>query len=326
MTQSYRPNRTQAKRTRPLGYADVYQEYRDAGWTPTPLPRGEKSPPLAGYTGRDHREPVKHDYLRWASEFPDANVMLVMPRGVIAIDVDAYHGGRKTMKGLFSKYGPLPVTPTCTSRDDGSGHRFYQVPPGTELVSKLDGGIEFIQYHHRYSVVWPSLNPDNGMAMYRWRLLDEPADIPDVDELPDLPSPCVEGLTARSGKSGGRPHTEGRPYDGAPYDGDTGGWLKEHAGRVPLRFRAQVHQVIRRADRAFGTPGGRYDSMRDATARLVHMGAEGVPVATAIDDLAELYCDAVDGDRESDRVAVDEFWRSVSGAVSKFGNKSRSRS
>jgi Bifunctional DNA primase/polymerase, N-terminal len=322
MTQSYRPNRTQAKRPRPLGYADVYEDYRAADWTPVPLPRSEKQPPPKGYTGRDHREPVKHDYLRWASEFPDGNVMLVMPRGVIAIDVDAYHGGCKTMKGLYSKYGPLPVTATCTSRDDGSGHSFYQVPPGTELVSKINGGIEFIQYHHRYSVVWPSLNPDNKMAMYEWWMLDEPADIPLVSELPDLPDTWVAGLTARSSKSVGKPHTEGRPYDGKPFDGDTGEWLEEHAGRVPLRTKAKIRPVLRLAERRFRTEGGRYDTMVSSTGRLVHLGAEGANVADALDDLCEIYCDEVGPDRESDRVAVDEFWRSVSGAIAKFGGKS----
>lgn len=321
MTQSYQDKATNHKRVKLEGYADAYRYYRDAGWTPLPLPHAEKFPPPAGFTGQDRRQPGERDYHQWAAEFPDGNVALVMPEGVIGLDIDAYHGGRKTKKSLYSKYGPIPVTWESTSRDDGSGIGLYKVPPGTRLVSKISGGIEIIQFHHRYACVWPSIHPEG--RLYDWWRVDDPADIPEVYDLPELPDRWVKGLTARASKSEGKRYTEGRTYTGGtPYTGDTGDWLADHDGRVPLRVRQQVRAVLRRAERSFSQPGGRYDAMVSSSGRLVHLGAEGAPVAAAIDDLSELYCDAVDGDR----IGEEEFWRSVSGAISKFGNKSRSKS
>ena len=184
------------------GYGSAWQDYRAAGWTPTPLPRGEKFPPQPDVTGNrpSRYNPTARDFKRWAAEFPDGNLMITMPDGVVGIDVDAYHGGLGTLERLTREHGELPTLWESTSRDDGSGIALFRVPPGARLVGNIKEGIEVIQPHHRYAVVWPSIHPSG--EMYRWWIGDTEVDIPLVRELPDLPRRWVKGLTDKP-KAGG---------------------------------------------------------------------------------------------------------------------------
>lgn len=163
---------------RRLGYGSAWQAYADAWWTPTPLDRGTKHPPQPDVTGNKptRYDPGPRDCREWANEFPDGNIMITMPANVIGIDVDAYRGGGGTLAGLTREYGDLPTTWESSSRDDGSGIGLYRVPAGRRLVGKIDPGIEIIQYHHRYAVVWPSVHPEG--RVYRWWIGDTSAASP----------------------------------------------------------------------------------------------------------------------------------------------------
>src|SRR5207245_3569646 len=78
---------------------------------------------------------------------------------------------------------------------------FYRVPPGryaTTLGDPRNGAVEILQRHHRYCVVWPSINPDANNAQYYWY---GPGDLgeqrpPWIDELTQLPNAWVIGLAA----------------------------------------------------------------------------------------------------------------------------------
>ena len=52
----------------------------------------------------------------------DGNVALVMPDGVVRIDVDAYHGGDSTFRRLVKRYSPIPNTVFSTSRHSETGN------------------------------------------------------------------------------------------------------------------------------------------------------------------------------------------------------------
>jgi hypothetical protein len=181
-----------------IGYADVQLRYIDAGWTPLPLPLGQKMPPPMGYTGEARSHPTDRILKNWSKTQPDGNVALVMPPGVIGIDIDAYHGGKATFRTLLKRYGSIPNAPYSTSRDDGSGIHFYRVPEDTRLVGKINGGIEIIQWFHRYAVVWPSLHPEG--RRYLWH---DSSGIPDVDGLPELPEAWLDGLAVVKKDRGG---------------------------------------------------------------------------------------------------------------------------
>jgi len=166
------------------------QQYWDAGWPVFELPAHSKGPPPPGRTGRDGVD-LPPTAAQWAG-----NVAIRMPADVIGLDVDAYRGGLDTLTALILELGALPVTWISHSgRNDGSGIRFYRVPPGMGWVAGL-AGIDIIQRDHRYAAVWPSTHPDG--RQYGWwdQNEDAPADQPPrVEDLPDLPWSWVQHLS-----------------------------------------------------------------------------------------------------------------------------------
>jgi len=157
------------------------------------LPAGAKGPPEAGRTGAAgvNMTPEEVKQAPWLG-----NIGLRMPADVIGIDVDAYRGGLDTLTALILELGPLPATWISHSgRDDGSGIRFYRVPPAMGWVTGL-AGIDIIQPGHRYAAVWPSTHPDG--RQYGWWDQAEAAPAeqpPAVEDLPDLPWAWVQHLS-----------------------------------------------------------------------------------------------------------------------------------
>ena len=77
---------------------------------------------------------------------------------------------------------------------DGSGISLFRVPADVKLRGDDGPGVEIIQNHHRYAVAWPSVHPDVGQR-YRWLWPnDRRAEIPDVDDLPELPKAHLKRL------------------------------------------------------------------------------------------------------------------------------------
>ena len=184
------------------GYATVATTYHQRGWHPLPIPRGEKSSPPAGTTGRDGKDPTTDDIASWAALDAHANIALRMPAGVIGIDVDDYDGkgGAGTLADLEARYGPLPATWSSTSRGPDQPSRIYflRCPVDLELPGTLGPGIEAIQRHHRYAVAAPSTRRDTG-GRYRWYHPDgsKATTPPAVAELPELPATWAQGLAVR---------------------------------------------------------------------------------------------------------------------------------
>ncbi|MFH9589166.1 bifunctional DNA primase/polymerase [Streptomyces luteogriseus] len=193
-------------------YGLAAQAYWDAGWQPLPLPPGKKFPPPKGFTGQTaHGQTLTAEQVgEWSKSRSHSNVALRMSHRSVALDVDAYTKGRtvkagaQSLESLIAEYGPLPPTPSSSAREGLGGQIFYRLPESEILIfpGDMGPGIEMIQRHHRYSVVWPSENPDADGAMYRWWLPDPeylgedwwkhriPAPdgyIPRADEIPELP-------------------------------------------------------------------------------------------------------------------------------------------
>src|SRR5262249_51610384 len=95
-----------------------------------------------------------------AEDEPHGNLAIRLPADVIGIDVDACDGktGAPTIAEAEKRWGELPYSPRSTSRngDYRSGIRLYRIPPGLELVDRIEfpelgiGDIEIIQHHHGY--------------------------------------------------------------------------------------------------------------------------------------------------------------------------------
>lgn len=201
-------------------YAQAARGYRASGWQGTLPIIGKQDGLPAGFTGRHGVWPDDPQVERWIADRGEHNICLRVPADVIGIDVDAYSGrrGLQTIDWLVEQTGiDLPGTWSSSSRDDGSGIRFFRVPPGVNWVSDLghDSGVEIVRFAHRYAVVWPSMHPDTH-ERYTWRtpegrVVDR---IPHVEELERLPPEWITALTR-----GQRPIQP--PRDGSP--GGTGG-------------------------------------------------------------------------------------------------------
>ena len=188
-----------------LGYAAAASHYWEAGWHGIlHIPHAQKTPPPPGYTGHNGKDPSYPDVMTWSEDHPDDGVALRMPATIIGIDVDDYgtKSGNDTLAHAEQQWGALPATIMSTSRDNGSGIRYYQIPDGTKLKDRITfpheglGGIEVIQRHHRYAMVWPSIHRDTGHT-YRWvDATGNSCSIPKPDDLPQLPSAWLRALAA----------------------------------------------------------------------------------------------------------------------------------
>jgi hypothetical protein len=170
--------------TEPVRLSEIASAYYVAGWHPLELPAGQKAPPPEGRTGRTGSNMTATEIVEaaWAG-----NIGLRMPTDVIGVDIDVYHGGDRTLNELLATCGALPNTWISHSgRNDGSGIRFYRVPPGLTWISGL-AGLDVIQLGHRYAAVMPSVHPDG--RRYGWINQADPDDdgLPAVEDLPELP-------------------------------------------------------------------------------------------------------------------------------------------
>lgn len=290
-----------------FGYASAAPIYRAAGWTQIiPLPEGRKTPPPSGYTG-SHATPASQqtiDY--WSRTQPDANIGIVIPDGVIVLDIDTATDHRRKADGITGIHelertlGPLPETWSSTAHgaDSPARHLFYRVPTGLLWRGGAISGVDILQPAHRYSVVWPSIHPSG--EQYTWYEPDgsTAGHIPTVDDLPMLPDSWVDHL-----KKPARPHSE-RTLNFTTMPADTNGMCK--AIRTFL-------------DTVAGNPaakGSRHDTMLEAVWALIRFKEEGHRGADeAIRVLRPMFVTAVAADREGgEEEAAREFDRLVAGA------------
>jgi hypothetical protein len=187
-------------------YAPAAPIYRNADWLGVlPLRAGTKFPPPPGFSGEDGEDPDDDQIEEWRADpdYADGNTALRMPPWLVGLDIDHYQKdgklkpGGDTLAWMQEQWGPLPDTWISTARrHDGdmvSGIRFYRIPSGLILCNPShddgqDPGVEIIQHHHRYAVVWPSINPETN-TRYCWYTPDgELANrVPRPDECAELP-------------------------------------------------------------------------------------------------------------------------------------------
>jgi len=194
-------------------YGEAAELYRNAGWQGV-LPIVGKRMAPTGYTGYNGAWPTDAVIDDWVNVRGTDNIGLRMPDDIIGIDVDAYDGrkGLETIEWWESQLDcVLPLSPRSSARTDGSGIRFFRVPPGLNWKSDLGTGsnVEIIRFGHRFAMVWPSVHPDINET-YKWLAPDNTVldDIPGLGEFPALPDEWVAGLQAGSG-----PRTSGSGED-----------------------------------------------------------------------------------------------------------------
>ncbi|ADU06411.1 Bifunctional DNA primase/polymerase [Micromonospora sp. L5] len=312
--------------------AAAYADEDPNFWRPIPLPPGKKSPVPDAVTGWSNPQPSREQVEEWVTsgrftvdpkngvKLRAGNIALRLGHGLIGVDVDAYDDkpGAETFKVLQERLGDLPPTWRSSSRDDGiSGIYLFRCRPGRRRGSPAPedgGGIEFVQYGHRYVICAPSLHPSG--RQYVWFSPDGEAledEAPDPEELPWLPEAWDRYLMRDDPVVG----------EDAPElpDAEVAGWIAEDsaepcaqmarlitktAGELALRGSSGAHDITR---------DGLWQAIRDSA-----QGHRGLETAVAIfrkQFLAEVTGGSGKARRESTGQAETEFTRLLNPAVSK---------
>lgn len=304
---------------RPWG--NFAKKYFDAGWCPLPLPPRKKSSPPTGSTGR-YEMPDEKKIRSWAKTRDSrGNIALRVPDRVIGIDVDAYDKkvGAEGLAQMEAEFGPLPPTWTLTARKDGvSGIRFFRVPEGLHWPGEPVPDVQIVQNHHRYAVAYPSVHPDTK-GMYLWyapedTLNGRPSvtvenEIPNIEELSELPASWVEGLT-----SGLR--WQALPSDLNATRADVQEWIKQRpVGTMCRLMRKQSEAAVEEIG-----VGGAHDALNSRVYSMISLSVEGhIGLSRALRIVRDAFYAEVTAvgrkGRRSRPEAISEFSRIRDGAV-----------
>lgn len=166
----------------PGSLCDYAQRYIDQGWAVLPLHTvvdshctcGKDSCKSQGKHPRHIFPNFEHGardatldidvFAQAVAIFPNSNIGIVPPEGVLVIDVDPRNGGDDTIDELEARHGALPDT---VEQITGSGgrHIVVRLSPGMAAPSKLGPGIDLIT-NSRFIVAEPSMHI-KGIA-YGW--------------------------------------------------------------------------------------------------------------------------------------------------------------
>lgn len=294
------------------GYATAAPQYRAAGWMQViPLPEGRKTPPPAGFTGRS-RKPVTDEQIQlWSQANPNANTGIVIPEGVLVLDIDAAQGhqvkadGVKGISELAQELGALPDTWSSTSHgiDSPARHLFYKVPEGLMWKGGAIEGVDVLQPGHRYSVVWPSIHPSG--EMYRWYTPNGrvASTLPRISGLATLPWNWVDYLRKPDREKASNSTTFTQPQ-GEAYD---------------TRMCKAINTFLNKTLANPASKGSRHETTLQAVWALVKFAQEGHRGALdAINQLKPRFIQEVAPDRQGkEREAAREWARLLSGAMEK---------
>lgn len=286
----------------PGPFGAAANRYVAAGW-PGVLPLEGKRNIVKSLTGGEGIDAGSdRQYLNeLLYHYSQSNIGIRMPEGIVGLDVDDYgeKHGAETLSRLAERAGPLPVTWTSTARGAGASRtHFFRFRSERALRWRNQPGIDIIQRAHRYSAVWPSVNPDTGTT-YRWwnpqgEMIDE---IPHQIDLAELPPAWIEALTET-------------PVSLV----EAGEWLGH------LRGGPRCDVVNQAASKAYEDLGNemlsRHSVMRDMQLQLCGLAAEGhAGVGEALLILYRRFIDVKPG-------AEAEWQRALEGAAARMRPRS----
>lgn len=295
------------------GYATAAPLYRAAGWMQViPLPEGRKTPPPSGFTGRS-RKPVTDEQIRlWSQATSDANTGIVIPEGVLVLDIDAAQGhqvkadGAKGISELSQELGVLPATWSSTAHGIGSParHLFYKVPEGLAWKGGAIEGVDILQPGHRYSVVWPSIHPSGEMYCWYTPSGSTTSQIPHISDLATLPWKWVDYLRKPE-------HTTPKPAFNT--------LISHETGTYDTRMCKAINTFLNKTLSNPASKGSRHDTTLQAVWALVNFAQEGHRGALdAINQLKPRFIQEVAPDRQGkEREAAREWASILSGAMEK---------
>ena len=300
------------------GYTAAAPMYRAAGWMQViPLPEGRKTPPPAGFTGRS-RKPVTDEQIQlWSQANPNANTGIVIPEGVLVLDIDAAQGhqvkadGAKGISELSQELGALPATWSSTAHgiDSPARHLFYKVPEGLAWKGGAIEGVDILQPGHRYSVVWPSIHPSGEMYCWYTPSGAFASTLPHISDLATLPWKWVDYLR--------KPDNMSNPKGLKCSNSNT--LTPSNPREYDDRMCKAVNTFLNKTLANPASKGSRHDTTLQAVWALVNFAQEGHRGALdAISQLKPRFIAEVAPDRQGkEREAAREWASILSGAMEK---------
>ena len=160
----------------------------------------------------------------WWTNAPRANIGIATgaASGIVVLDVDPCHGGKKSMLELKNNYGKLPDGPRVYT--GGGGFHLYFSYPGITLKNKVGllAGID-VRADGGY-VLAPGSNHKSG-GIYQWKQEHEPSDV----AIPNLPAFLLQMMQQD------RPLPSGSKSDGNIHDGNRNDTLASLGGSMRAR-------------------------------------------------------------------------------------------
>ena len=298
------------------GYTAAAPLYRAAGWMQViPLPEGRKTPPPSGFTGRSRKTVTDEQVQVWSQATPNANTGIVIPEGVLVLDIDAEQGhrvkadGAKGISELAQELGALPATWSSTAHgiDSPARHLFYKVPEGLAWKGGAIEGVDILQPGHRYSVVWPSIHPSGEMYCWYTPSGAIASTLPRISDLATLPWKWVDYLRkpdSMANLTHSNPSTTPIASNPRGYD---------------ARMCKAVNTFLNKTLANPASKGSRHDTTLQAVWALVNFAQEGHRGALdAINQLKPRFIAEVAPDRQGkEREAAREWASILSGAMEK---------
>lgn len=295
------------------GYAAAAPLYRAAGWMQViPLPEGRKTPPPSGFTGRS-RKPVTDEQMQlWSQSDPTANTGIVIPEGVLVLDIDAEQGhrvkadGAKGISELSQELGALPATWSSTAHgiDSPARHLFYKVPEGLAWKGGAIEGVDILQPGHRYSVVWPSIHPSGEMYCWYTPSGRVASTLPHISDLATLPWKWVDYLRkpdSMANLTHSNPSTTPIASNPRGYD---------------ARMCKAVNTFLNRTLANPASKGSRHDTTLQAVWTLANFAQEGHRGALdAINQLKPRFISEIAPDRQGREREAAREWASILGGA-----------
>lgn len=130
--------------------------YREAGLHPIPCePRGKRA--LVSWKEFQDRQPTAEEITYWFTQWPDANVALILGRGLMAVDVDSFEGRENLERAGVVLPTDAPIVAT------GKGAHIYLAGNAGDRVGLVPGvdirGVGYV-------VAPPSVHPSG--RVYTW--------------------------------------------------------------------------------------------------------------------------------------------------------------
>jgi hypothetical protein len=172
-----------------MSMLDWVHHYRDLGLHPVPCEPGGKRP-LIEWRPYQERQPTLEEVDEWWTDWPEANIALVVGRGIVVVDLDGPEAPELlTLAGLDM---PVDAPRVKTGRGE---HIYLRLPPGrtarnrTAFLATPPGRATKSQVDLRadggYVLAPPSLHP-NG-SRYEWLVK-----LTSLDAIPLVPDSLLE--------------------------------------------------------------------------------------------------------------------------------------